>query len=106
MSIGYLQLLLLVSANDFEFVVDDGGLGQVEGVGRHRREGAGGPSRPAVHAEGRRAVAGRGRGPERRGVAGRRAARARRRGGEPGRVAEDLPVGGRGVAVRVAHLGP
>lgn len=100
----YLQLLLLVGSDDFQFIVDNGGLGQVEGVGLHWGERGGGPSDPSVQAEGGRAAAGRSHGPEPRGHPRKGAAHARGGDGEPGRVPENLPVRWRGEAVSVAHL--
>lgn len=100
----HLQLLLLVSSNNFEFIVDHGGLGQVEGVCRNRRERGRRPSGPSVQGQGCRAVAGGTQGPEPRRDPGRSAAHAGGGGREPGRVPENLPVGWRGVSLSVAHL--
>lgn len=89
----YLQLLLLVSPNDFEFTVDHGGLGQVQGVGGHQRERGRGPTDPSVRVQGGRAVAGRSHGPEPRRAPSGGTAHAGRGGGKPGGVPENLPVG-------------
>lgn len=90
----YLQLLLLVRSNYFQFIVDHGGLDQVEGVCAHRRERGGGPAAdPSVHVQGGCAVVGRSHGPEPRGGPRRGAAHARGGNGKPGGIPENLPVG-------------
>lgn len=89
----YLQLLLLVSPNDFEFTVDHGGLSQVQGVGGHQRERGRGPSDAPVRVQGGRACAGRSHGPVPRRAPSGGAAHAGRGRGKPGGVPENLPIG-------------
>lgn len=95
----HLQLLLLVSSNDFEFIIHHGGLGQVQGLRGHQGEGPGGPAHLPVHVDG--AVVGRGHGTEPRSGA----AHSVGGHGHPQRVPENLPVGRLRVPVSEAHVG-
>ena len=101
-SVPYLQLLLLVGSNHFEFIVDHRSLRQIQGVCGHRRVGAADP--PVQAHGGGETVAGPGHGAEPRGAPGGSAAHARGGDGELRGIPENLPVGGRGVAVSVVHV--
>lgn len=60
-------------------------------------------AQPSEHAHRNGSVSGHGHGPEPRGDLGHVTAHTRG-GGDPGRIPENLAVGGRSVAVSVVHL--